>query len=205
MSGKDSRSGLSLKLKRDIIREAENGKKLADISRDRKISKTTVSSILNRDRNKILAAFEHENMQDGCKKIRQSVYPEVDAALHRWFAHARDSNLPISGSILLEKAQRFGDQFKLNGVPGYDLFEKITTGYVDRWKIRYSISEKKLAGESSAVSDEPVNDWKQRIVPEILSKFEPCDIFNADETGLFWRLTPDRTLAFRCKLFQNLF
>ena len=27
----------------------------------------------------------------------------------------------------------------------------------------------------------------------ILSRYDPSDIFNADETGLYWRLLPDKT------------
>ena len=39
-----------------------------------------------------------------------------------------------------------------------------------------------------------VNDFKERI-SGVLSKYEPKDVFNCDETGLFYRALPDRTLA----------
>ena len=42
-----------------------------------------------------------------------------------------------------------------------------------------------------------VNDWKQTTLPIILRQYSPCDIFNCDETGLFWKVTPQRTLAFK--------
>jgi hypothetical protein len=31
----------------------------------------------------------------------------------------------------------------------------------------------------------------------MLDTFSPRDIYNADETGLFWKALPDRTLAFK--------
>ena len=38
------------------------------------------------------------------------------------------------------------------------------------------------------------DDWKQILEP-LLNQYDPNDIFNADETGLFWRLLPDKTHA----------
>ena len=31
----------------------------------------------------------------------------------------------------------------------------------------------------------------------ILARYNSRDVFNVDETGLFWRLLPDKTLAFK--------
>jgi hypothetical protein len=39
------------------------------------------------------------------------------------------------------------------------------------------------------------NDWKQRKLASILRRYDPSDVFNADETGLYWRLLPDKTHA----------
>ena len=35
------------------------------------------------------------------------------------------------------------------------------------------------------------------IIILLLHEFPPVDIFNADETGLFWKLLPDHTLTFK--------
>ena len=36
-----------------------------------------------------------------------------------------------------------------------------------------------------------VDSWKERL-PELLSAFASDDIWNIDETGLFWKALPDR-------------
>jgi len=41
-----------------------------------------------------------------------------------------------------------------------------------------------------------VNAYKNK-VPTIIEKFSPNDVFNADETGLFFRATPTRSLIQR--------
>ena len=44
------------------------------------------------------------------------------------------------------------------------------------------------------------------VLPGIVKDFEACNIFSADETGLYWRAIPDGTLSFkkaeaaRCKM-----
>lgn len=35
------------------------------------------------------------------------------------------------------------------------------------------------------------------ILPKLLEGYRPKDVFNADETGIFWQLLPDKTLAFK--------
>ena len=38
-----------------------------------------------------------------------------------------------------------------------------------------------------------LHDWTSRQLPDLLDKFSPDDIFNADETGLFWKCLPDKS------------
>ena len=34
-------------------------------------------------------------------------------------------------------------------------------------------------------------------MPQLLRQYKPENIYNADETGLFWRLTPQKSLVFK--------
>ncbi|UYV66505.1 TIGD6 [Cordylochernes scorpioides] len=42
-----------------------------------------------------------------------------------------------------------------------------------------------------------VATWKGEIIPSLLAKYSPQDIFNADETGLFYKLLPNQTMTIR--------
>ena len=44
-----------------------------------------------------------------------------------------------------------------------------------------------------------VNDYKSKVLPRLLEGYEPRNVFNADETGLFWRATPTTTLELKGK------
>jgi hypothetical protein len=56
-----------------------------------------------------------------------------------------------------------------------------------------------MCGESAAVreSDLLLHERKAIKLRQILDTFPPRDIYNADETGLFGKALPDRTLAFK--------
>ena len=73
---------------------------------------------------------------------------------------------------------------------------KCTDSWLTRFKHRH-ISYKKLCGEAGSVETAATNAWTEDILKPALSRFRPQDVFNADKSGLFRRLLPDKTLAFQ--------
>ena len=65
------------------------------------------------------------------------------------------------------------------------------------FKSRYAIVSKKINGESASAPIAQVVLWNETVLPGIIKKFAIKDIFNADETGLFWKLLLDRKLQFK--------
>ena len=45
--------------------------------------------------------------------------------------------------------------------------------------------------------DEDIRLWLDITLPELLSLYSPECIYNVDETGLFYKLRPDKTLTFK--------
>ncbi|UYV63332.1 hypothetical protein LAZ67_2003766 [Cordylochernes scorpioides] len=56
---------------------------------------------------------------------------------------------------------------------------------------------KRLHGEAGSVDANSVATWKGEIIPSLLAKYSPQDIFIADETGLFYKLLPNQTMTIR--------
>ena len=52
---------------------------------------------------------------------------------------------------------------------------------------------KKIHGETHIYNFDSVVEWRNSILPSILGKFSLNDIFNCDETGLFFKKLPLRT------------
>lgn len=180
------RKSFALKDKCQIIYDLQSGKKQKDVCRERNLSKSTVGTIW-KNRNELLKAFESIN--GTVKKMRKCQYDDVDQALLKWFTQQRLNNVTISGAILRTKAEEFGNKIHGEFV--------CSESWIDRWKVRHNISSGKIVGESASVDNNVVNNWITTVWPQIRKKFSEEDIYNADETGLFYKLTPDRTLKFR--------
>jgi hypothetical protein len=71
-----------------------------------------------------------------------------------------------------------------------------SNGWVSRFKDRHGLVFKKLVGESAEVSAESTDAWLESL-PSLMQGYEPCDVYNADETGLFFNVLPDRTLVYK--------
>jgi len=74
------------------------------------------------------------------------------------------------------------------------LWTHASNGWLDKFKTRHSIKAFKVSGERAGVDIETVDDHRTRI-PEICTGYSPSDIFNCDETGLYYKTLPDKTLS----------
>ena len=70
---------------------------------------------------------------------------------------------------------------------------KASNGWLGCWKVKY-VKQFKRCGEGADVDELVVNDYKSRI-PSIISRKNEIEVFNCDETGLFYQAMPDKTFA----------
>ena len=137
----------------------------------------------------------------GAKSSKLSRYSQIDAALLEWFRRIRANcpETPITCLEILTKATAIGKELKRREVAAYESFDEncLDLNWVDRWKKRNAIASKKMHGESQSADQNAAADWVQNQLELIRQEFFDDNIFNADETALFWKLVPDRTLAFK--------
>ena len=99
-------------------------------------------------------------------------------------------HLPISEILLAEKAKEFGDMLGI-------IFE-YSNGWLHRFKKRYDLKEYTIIGEAGGISPELVKAARERSKKVILAfaeKYGWHNIWNLDETALFYKLLPNSTLA----------
>lgn len=187
MADSVKRKAFSIEDKVKIIRCIECGANQSAICKEFSLSKSTVSNIW-KNRSMIISA--HEKNLDGAKKLRRAEKENVEEALLKWFTIQRNRNLPVTGVMLQNKANEFAERFEEKGFV-------CSNGWLDRFKKRNNISGAKVVGEASSVTESVVENWKTKVWPDVIQNYEEKDIFNADEAGLFYKMTPNQTLKFK--------
>ena len=73
-------------------------------------------------------------MVSSCRRVRKPILEVVDVSLLQWFSNIRSTqpNFPISGDMLLKKAQEFADLSNQD--------KPVTTSWVNRWKAHHQVS-----------------------------------------------------------------
>ena len=115
----------------------------------------------------------------------------------------RANNLPVNGTVVKEKAIGYAKELQTEGFMA-------SNGWFERWKTRFNVSFKAIAGEEKSVTPEMTSSWLETYLPTILSRYDLKDIYNADEFGFFirhfqprqWSLKEKNVLEVRVDLFR---
>lgn len=165
--------------------EVEQGAKKCDIAKKYDVPANTLSTWI-KNSEKIKTQFQSGQSSSSRKRIQIGKYDEVDSALFKWFSNKMSEGACISGPILMAKANLFAKDM------GYTEFECTLS-----WLKRHEINMRKIEGEEKSVNLDIVDKWHQTVFQNILQDYEPNNIYNADETALFYKMLPTRTLAFK--------
>lgn len=97
----------------------------------------------------------------------------------------------ITGEILQEMANKIWDR-----LPQYSALErpKFSHGWLHKFKQRHNIRQRIRHGEAAQVDREALEEDLKEL-QRICDEYQLQDIYNMDETGLFWKAMPDRTLS----------
>jgi hypothetical protein len=134
-------------------------------------------------------AIEYNSIYALSKRSRQVKVPQLNEALRIWVGQALSSRMFISDAILKEKAIFFAYGL---GLPENTL--TFSNGWLMRFKKKNGLRRRKLHGESASALLETLPQERERL-RRILRRYNLDDIYNADETGLFFRMSPNETLA----------
>ena len=124
------------------------------------------------------------------KRIRTAKHTDVETALLMWFKGVRSKNFPVSGPMLQEKAADLAKGLGVDDFVG-------GSGSLERFKKRHDICFRVICGESASVTSDQTDQWTSTRLPRLLDEYTPDDIYNADESGLFYRLLPDKSLVMK--------
>nr|XP_037270883.1 tigger transposable element-derived protein 4-like [Rhipicephalus microplus] len=73
---------------------------------------------------------------------------------------------------------------------------KVSDGWLKSFKKHFDLSFTKLCSESAAVDLSAIANYRSGKLQSFLQEYSSDDTFNCEETGLFFKLMPEKTFAF---------
>ena len=134
----------SLELKYEVLMEVEKGtrskKQIAHHYGLAQLESTLSTWLKKAD--DIRNAFLNGEFSSRCKKLCTTGYPEVEEAILKWFKAVQDQNVPISGPIMMQRAEELAEKL---GMPKGEF--KCSNGWLDPSKKDMAFLSSAYAGK----------------------------------------------------------
>lgn len=177
---------LTIDHKKEVLDKIQSGKSYRVLAKEYNVAPSTISNIKSKKED-ILNMWEQNSGADRHRKLRTTENDEVNSLVFEFFTACRSKNIPVNGPMLQLKARKIADAVG-------DAEFQASNGWLEKFLKRHNIEFKCISGEGHDVDSSAVQSWKAHL-PEICKNFKPEDIYNCDETGVFFKQLPSKTLA----------
>jgi hypothetical protein len=126
------------------------------------------------------------------KTFRSSIgcFTELEDMLYVWIDSMRCANLPVPPSLAIVKAKNIASNLS---IPETDF--KASWQWLRRFKVRRGLQKMLLHGEGAEVNKSDLGLLAALDdLYAIIAQYDPENVYNMDETGLFFRLLPRYSL-----------
>lgn len=180
---------LTITQKCEILDKIKEGISLTILAQKYNVGKSTITDIKSKEAKIRSFVINTEKGPGSRKTLKTPENPQLEDALFTWFLEQRRKNVPLTGEILMEKAKFFHERL------GRGAFVA-SRGWLDNFKKRHGIRQLKVTGEKLSNNEAAVQPFQEKFLEVIREKDLSADqIYNADESGLYWKAIPDKTLA----------
>ncbi|CAF0866274.1 unnamed protein product [Brachionus calyciflorus] len=185
------RKTFSLETKLEIVKKSCQDKQtLTSIAQYYRVNPSTISTIL-KNKEKIIEYSEKNLIGPDKKRLKLPEYDDVDQAVLYWFNEIQNhSNVVVSGVDIQQQALKYATMLNR-------LDFKASNGWLCNFKSRNKISFKTSCGEAGLVDDKQLKNWKENVLPDLIKDYDIKDIFNADETALFYKAVSEKTNTYK--------
>lgn len=90
--------------------------------------------------------------------------------------------------MLIQKGTYFPKEFNRETM--------LSTAWLERWNKCWNEGQILKSDESGGVNLDMVKELREGVINSVLTRYQECNMFICDETGLFWQMLPKRSLVF---------
>ncbi|GBC11696.2 jerky protein homolog-like [Rhizophagus irregularis DAOM 181602=DAOM 197198] len=151
------------------------------------IDRSTISKILLQS-DKWTAII---NTEDSSKTFRHKAvkFPILDQAMNLWVENVTAGGVILTDLLIKEKAKIFAQAFNIQ-----ENELVFSNGWLYKFKQRNNIRRYHIHGESESAPLASLPEERTKL-QQLLSRYILDQIYNIDETGLFYRMSPSQTLS----------
>lgn len=189
------KSVLPLKVKIEMLDRLRLGESFASISRSFNVNESTVRSI-KKSEDKIRSSVASTSLS--AKIVRDPAIEKMEVALSLWIEDRNQKRVPLSGPLIREKAKRLYAHFKEpDGSCSGECTDRgfqASEGWFNKFKLRQSLHNIKIVGEAASADTAAAERYPEDFANLVADgRYKPEQVFNADETALFWKRMPNKT------------
>ena len=195
-SGAKKKRMMSIEIKREIIEKHEQGVRVIDLVRQYERSTSTICTILKQESIKAITPAKGVKI---ISKLRTSVHEKMENLLLMWVREKELAGDTVTEGITCEKARAIYADL-LQQTPGTSVDEasedsfKASRGWFDNFRKRTSVHSVVRHGEVASSDVKAAEDYVKTFAKLIKAEgYIPQQVFNCDETGLFWKMMLRKT------------
>lgn len=191
------RKSIAFEDKLKILDRLKQGERISSIAKSLQLNEATVRTI-KKSEIKI-----KENVSAGSARsakhstrARDIDLVKMEKALYVWIEDCEQKKVPLDGNILKHKALKIYKHLKETGGCNDKQAKPFSasSGWFENFKRRFALHNVKLGGERASADTEAAEKYPEEFAKIIKDSGYTADqVFNADETGLYWKKMPSRT------------
>ncbi|XP_064090792.1 tigger transposable element-derived protein 1-like [Macrobrachium nipponense] len=187
---------MSIELKQEIIEKHERGARVIELAKIYDSSTSTICTIL-KQKDAIKSATPAKGTTI-LSQLRTNIHEEMKKLLLVWVKEKELAGDTVTETVICEKARSiYADLVKKKASTSKEASEeafKASHGWFDNFKKRTGIHSVVRHGEAASADVKAADTYIQKFAALVAREgYIPQQVFNCDETGLFWKKMPWRT------------
>ena len=189
MSSKRKRTLLTIQKKCELLDKLDKGVPVVNIIREYGVAKQTISDIKKcKDKIRAFGSAVKENPKSNMRMtFKKGYFENLEKAIVKWYRQEESVGVAVRGYDIQAAAKRLAVQMN---VPDFNASD----GWLYRFRRRHGMFQKRKHGESGSANVDDVDPFRTELNRLIKDEgLIQSQVYNFDETGLFWRALPECT------------
>ncbi|XP_042233135.1 jerky protein homolog [Homarus americanus] len=183
---------LSIAQKVELLQKLDHGVPMRHLNEKYGVGTTTIYD-LKKQKDKLLKFYtdsDDPKIMKNRKTLHRAKNEDLDRVLIEWIRQRRPERMPLTGLMVMKQAKIYHEELNIDGECEY------SEGWLQKFKKCHGIKYLKICGEKASadheIAENYIDEFAKIISDENLS---PEQIYNADETALYWHYIPRKTLT----------